>query len=557
MTERPLLRSPSLKRFRLPLAALAVGVLGSVSLWNALRNTQHDRLELVVRSAAYETAAAATARFAAQRSELAGLWQRFDSQPIDAWLADASALFGRWPEFERLLWLEPGDAEVISIAGPPRPATSLTASEAEALAPLLATARAVTSTVVLGPEQGPGGARYHFVAPAPRARDRAGILIATARLDATLEPIVGPIQRSFRTLAIWDGREVLRLGTAAPDTPVKTAFATLPGGRRLEIHTTASPLLVGGAAESPRYALVAGLLASLLLAWLGFLVRTLRDRNAEILRARRRAEAETARALEAERKAIRLAADLENRVAARTRQLAEAVEELEAFNYSVSHDLRSPLGAIANFCAILAADHGPALGPEGTDLIARIGRSTHAAVAMMDGLLELSQLGSRPVSLETVDMEQLARETMEQVRSTFGPRELRFELGSLPPASGDPALLRLVLSNLLRNALKYTQEREKPFIGVSGQRVADECVYAVRDDGIGFEMRYAGRLFRPFQRLHGADAFPGSGIGLAIVARAIRRHGGQVWAEGEPGRGATFSFSLPTQPREGEPGGSA
>jgi light-regulated signal transduction histidine kinase (bacteriophytochrome) len=236
-------------------------------------------------------------------------------------------------------------------------------------------------------------------------------------------------------------------------------------------------------------------------------------------------------------------------VAARTEELEDVVAELEAFNYSVSHDLRSPLGAILNFTAILEEDHGEALGSEGGALLARIRRSAVRATSLLEDLLRLSRAGRDAACFERVDMEALARETFAQVCAARADIDVELVVEPLPEAIGDRSLLGEVFANLFGNALKYSRDVEKRRVAVTGRREADQNVYEVSDNGIGFEMRFAEKLFGLFERLHSVDEIEGTGVGLAIVARIVKRHGGRVWAEGHPGRGARFAFSIPVQER--------
>lgn len=226
--------------------------------------------------------------------------------------------------------------------------------------------------------------------------------------------------------------------------------------------------------------------------------------------------------------------------------LEEANKELEAFSYTVSHDLRAPLRAIDGFAKILAEDYGPALDEKGKQVVETICDSARKMDELINDLLAFSRLGTTDLATATIDMEAIARSVYEELVAREKPdREIQFTLEKLPRIAGDAALLRQVWENLLSNALKFTALRERGEITVE-YRVDDDFVtYLVRDNGAGFDMRYAGKLFGVFQRLHSGKEFEGTGVGLAIVDRIIRRHGGRVWGEGTVGKGATFFFSLP------------
>jgi signal transduction histidine kinase len=211
---------------------------------------------------------------------------------------------------------------------------------------------------------------------------------------------------------------------------------------------------------------------------------------------------------------------------------------------SFSHDLRSPLGAVVNFASVLEQDHGEQLDEEAHRLLARIRRAAHSALALLEGFTRLSRMAREPLRAERVDAETLARDALASLPPALRPAEL--SLGALPAAFADPALLRACFAELLANAAKFSGGREKAQVAVGGRREPDGgVVYWVADEGVGFDPRFAGRLFRAFERLHARDEFPGAGVGLAIVRQAAERHGGRVWAEGEPGGGARFYLALP------------
>lgn len=241
-----------------------------------------------------------------------------------------------------------------------------------------------------------------------------------------------------------------------------------------------------------------------------------------------------------------LNAGLESRVSQRTAQLEEANRELEAFSYSVSHDLRAPLRAIDGFSRMIVEDHAESLGPEGRRLLDVVSANARKMSLLIDDLLRLSRLGRGEIRLATIDMEALARAAFEEIVEEPAARErVDFRVARLPRVEGDPALLRQVWINLLSNAVKFSAARERPVVEVGGALDGGSAVFSVKDDGAGFDMAYAGRLFGVFQRLHGPSEFEGTGVGLALVKRIVLRHGGRVWAEGAPGQGAKFSFSLP------------
>jgi two-component system sensor histidine kinase/response regulator len=226
-------------------------------------------------------------------------------------------------------------------------------------------------------------------------------------------------------------------------------------------------------------------------------------------------------------------------------ELAAANGELEAFNYSVSHDLRVPLRLIKSYSEMLVEEHAAGLDEEAGRLLASIRSHALKMDGLINALITLSQVGRQELHISLLDMEQLARAAFEELAATLQDREVRFTVHPLPQAGGDLPLIRQVLSNLLRNALKFTRNRKIAEIEMGGRAEDFEIVYFVKDNGAGFDTQFSDRLFRAFQRLHSQKEFEGTGIGLSIVQRIIARHGGRVWAEGRPDEEATFYFSLP------------
>jgi light-regulated signal transduction histidine kinase (bacteriophytochrome) len=243
----------------------------------------------------------------------------------------------------------------------------------------------------------------------------------------------------------------------------------------------------------------------------------------------------------------RLNAELEQRVLDRTAQLDAANKELEAFAYSVSHDLRAPLRHISGFSSLLAERAGGSLDEKSRHYVDTISRSVREMGVLIDNLLEFSRTGRTELKIEPVDMNATLAEALEPLRRETDDRDIEWSIGPLPAVVADHALLRQVWANLLGNAVKYTRGRAGAHIEVGARDgdAANEDVFWARDNGVGFDMQYAHKLFGVFQRLHSAAEFEGTGIGLANVQRIINRLGGRVWAEGEVDHGATFYFSLP------------
>ncbi|OJH41274.1 sensor histidine kinase [Cystobacter ferrugineus] len=293
------------------------------------------------------------------------------------------------------------------------------------------------------------------------------------------------------------------------------------------------------AERAGRTVLVAGglwtLAVGLLLAWFSRrqLILLAREYGASL--ARVSAQADALRASEAR---------LESRVAQRTHELTAANKELESFSYSVSHDLRSPLRAIDGFAQALLEDERPRLSPEGLRLLSRLQAAATRMGQLIDDLLQLSRVTRAEVQRETVDLSALATSVLHELRQREPARDVTCTLQPGLLARGDPRLFRVLLENLLGNAWKFTSKRSGAHIEFFSETVEGVPHYVVRDNGVGFDMAYAGKLFSPFQRMHKPSDFPGTGIGLATVQRIVHRHRGEISAQATPGAGATFRFTL-------------
>ncbi|MBI3332817.1 MAG: PAS domain-containing protein [Candidatus Omnitrophica bacterium] len=251
------------------------------------------------------------------------------------------------------------------------------------------------------------------------------------------------------------------------------------------------------------------------------------------------------RALKAEEEVKRLNESLERRVSERTTQLEAVNRELEAFSYSISHDLEAPLRAINGFSNVLLEDHSSWMNEEGQRYLRLIRENSRKMSELINDILLFNQLGSQPMELTQVEMSGLVKEALEEVRPKASNRRIQLNAKDLPPAWGDRGMIRRLLLELISNAVKFTKEKETAVIEVGGRSEAGRCLYYVKDNGVGFDMQYVQKLFKAFQRLHSEEVFEGTGIGLAIVRRIVNRHAGEIRAEGKVGEGATFSFAFP------------
>jgi PAS domain S-box-containing protein len=277
--------------------------------------------------------------------------------------------------------------------------------------------------------------------------------------------------------------------------------------------------------------------------WANVVITAMRDPQGHLIgfskltrdMTERRANEESVRALNA---------DLERRVQDRTALLTAMNEELESFTYSVSHDLRAPLRAIDGFLSIVRSEHADGLDEEGTSLLAEVSDNARRMGRLIDDLLEFSRLQHTELAFNSVRTQLLVERLVARLRSEQPDRELDITIQGLPDVRGDEILLAQVFDNLVRNAVKYSRAGQVPAIVLRGREVVGGWEFEVSDHGVGFDQAYSGKLFGVFQRLHRADEYEGTGVGLAIVKRIVTRHGGRVWATGTVGEGARFGFSL-------------
>jgi light-regulated signal transduction histidine kinase (bacteriophytochrome) len=250
----------------------------------------------------------------------------------------------------------------------------------------------------------------------------------------------------------------------------------------------------------------------------------------------------------AEEEVSKLNADLEHRVAEQTAQLRDANQQLEAFSYSIAHDLKAPLRAISGFSTMLVEDYGPKLDGEALRCVRTIESSVNGMRQLIDDLLEFSRHGFKEMVLSGIDMSELVSSVLEELRRATPERHIEWRLQPLHPVHGDRAMIRQVWVNLLSNAIKFSGRTGNAWVEVgcsdTGER---QNTYYVKDNGAGFDMKHAEKMFGIFQRLHSAKEFEGTGVGLSIVQRVVQRHGGRIWAEGKVNEGATFHFTLPAE----------
>ena len=524
-------------------------VLGSAAALGVSEHFEQERREQIERSAraiAAESRAAIALkvhRHLVAVDDLASAWVRFGRAPEAEWADDAQLLIKNVAGFSYLAWVSFGTAPLRVARAPNAPAAApVNEEEARSHA---------AGAAIVGPERRPdGGVSYRLYHPLPLGAGAPGVLAAGVDADVLLENVLRDSAPGYAISIFWGDQEILTRGRPAgpADLAWWRAEGTVPlafGTVWRVVHEPTDELAASLLTPFPAYLGVGGILLSFALGVIVYQLEQARQHGRFLLAANRALDLRMQQAREGEASLRRLSEELEQRVRSRTRRLEDTMTDLEAFNFSVSHDLRAPIGAVLNFVAILEEEHAPILSPAGRELVSRIRGSAERSIGLLEGLLKLSRAGRAELEIEPLDMAALAREAFAQACGGAGDDEgLEFVVGSLPPAQGDRALIGSVFVNLLANAVKYTRGRGKRRIVVSGDSTETASVYSISDNGVGFDDRHASKLFGAFERLHPSDRFEGAGIGLAIVARIVQRHGGRVWAEGRPEQGATFFFSL-------------
>jgi signal transduction histidine kinase len=537
VNDRIYLRS---RDFWLPSLIIMLGWSLSFYGWRALVEERNDHLVEAMNDVSVATEKALVERLASQMeaiSALSQMWTKFGLRPLPEWEADANLLLQARTGLKAIAWVDLDDG-LHRIAVEDGIDTEIDEDDARNYYP---------ESVFVGPERDPNGAAvYRIILPVRTGLNRDGVLVARVQFEDFLAPLFDANVSGYAIRFYWNDQVVFARDDGAADPGLdwwrtERRVALPMGGEWRIVYRPTESLVRKRLSSVPSYLLAAALLVSVLLAAVVHQWRVV-SRQARFLSAANRALEERSQGLEG------LNQELERRVTDRTELLREAVAELEAFNYSVSHDLRSPLGAVINFAAILEEDYrDQPLGTEGIEMLRRIAGAAMRATNLLEGMLELSHVRRTPLEFGSVDMHKLASEIFAQSIAAEGTSDVDFDLDSLPPVDGDRTLLGALWMNLFTNALKYSRSCTDRRIRVTGSVQGGECVYTVEDNGQGFDMQFESKLFVLFERLHVDEEVEGTGLGLALLARIVERHGGRVWADGELGKGARFSFALPSQ----------
>lgn len=558
------------------------GILLSAAAWNALRTTERAQIEAGLDTTAAELSRAFESGFGLQLEhlrDLASTWNRTISEDGTRWQAEAKLFRNLHEECLALEWDPRALPAAILASETPESRNLLALRPTDPVTEGIRQAAVKTVTEVrLGPWSGPDGRRVvEILIPVAVEPGKVSILTALTEPGLALERMAGPPNEDF-ALEVFDGRiSLFRRGEPAGGelAGLMESRHFRVGGQGIEWTVAVQPgrKMLGSPQRLLQWmVLIGGIVLSMLFAttfWVGqvAMLRTrdffgatvkLEERQRELLQAgaQARKQEERITAIREERQTLMksLQAEMDSRA---SRDPDPDVSELETFTYSVSHDLRSPMGAILNYAAVLNEDYGDQLGTEGREYLQRISASAQKAIGMMDGLLSFSRVGSQELKIEEVDVARMVREIHAELCVSRPGKRPTLSMGTLPTIHGDPTLLWTLFNNLLSNAFKFTQGVESPRVEVGGYTQGAEMVYYVADNGIGFDMRHASKLFGVFERLPSGQQQEGHGVGLAVVERIARRHGGSVRAEGVPGKGATFFVTLPIQPGHTDPGAAA
>ena len=532
-------------RILVPLFIGALGAVGTLLMW--ARAQEEHRAQLT----ASLTAVADANRGAMQRQleqhmnalhNLATYWQLYGLNDPDAWRFDTQMVLAHFPGVAWVGWVD-RDSEDVRFASrsPGRAMPDQYVSEARA--------RLVVPGTDSGFSDVGDGVQVYRAVRTPAGR--VGMLVAELSPNSIVADVGFEVTRVLAfVVRRADGQAILSSGRPAPDAPawlqIRRILFLLPGKEWTVEYAPTHDYLASTGSRWADYFLFTGILLSLALGAIVYQILRLREYSGVLAEANRALDAQVRQLSERDRELSRMNQELESRVVSRTAELHEALRELETFSHSLSHDLRSPVGAVINFTAILEEDYGGQLGEEGLRLLSRIRSSADSAVRLLNELVQLTWVGQGELERSELDMTELARSAFaEALTGDRAASGAELELEPLPRAYADPTLVPRVFANLFSNALKYSRGQDVRRVRVTGSASGAESVYCVADNGIGFDPALAHTLFEPFKRLHPAAEFEGAGLGLAIAAKIVRRQGGRMWAESDGQSGASVFFSLP------------
>ncbi len=527
---------------RLVIAAsvsLALG-LGTILLWGSLKENNEEKVARIAEAESYAARSQlvrSVDTFLAAMQNVRAFWSTYGRLPQEQWASDAGIELEHFGGVTMLLWEDPSNG-VRYARTPENPTLNYRPTDEEwaMYEWLLAKARTATQNAISGPFLREDGSAFFEVYFVNAANSESGVLAAVIDAPKTLARMLQDESPGY-AIRVYAGEiELFARGEPAANAPDNWTRAGLIqsslGTVWRVVHMPTTDLV--GSFEEPSVGLVLllGLVTAVLMGTLTF----------ENGRARSRADA----AEKAETKLAALNRSLEQQVADRTRQLAVRSMDLQTLTESVAHDLRNPLNTVSVNVQLLEEHSGARLGEAGLKILHRLMPSVKQMAHILDRLLGLSAVSHSTFQRESVDMQELVREILEDLIVAEPPPPVRIEIGELPTAFADRKLVHMLVMNLLSNGVKYTRQSEDRFIRVSFEETDTGPAYCVSDNGIGFDPEDAVRLFAAFTRLDGAGQSDGVGLGLTIATRAVERHEGRIWAVSEKGQGAKFYFTLGT-----------
>ncbi len=525
---------------------LVLGIAAiTVVAWKVLRDNNNAQIARIAESESYATRSQLVRSVDIMLNALRNVqryWSTYGHLPRDQWSADAGIELAHFDGVVTILWNDParGIRYARTVDNPVldyRP----TEEEWGTIQGLLARAGNVTDEAVLGPYADANGKFSYIVAIGPTgSHDVSGTLIAVIDAQKSFAHLLLDESPGYSISVFWDDLRMFQRGVPATDIPENWTregiIRSSMGSLWKVVHTPTDSFAESFATPALTAILFSGLAIAVLVGLLLF----------ENGRAQSRALA----AEVAERKLADLNRNLEQQIADRTKELADRSTDLETITDSVAHDLRNPLNTISVNTQLLGQQYRGALGDDGLRALHRTSSGIKRMTEILDRLLGLSVVSHATFRREPLNLREVVQDILDELCASEPAPPVEFVVADLPDVNADPTLVRTLMLNLLSNALKYTRDKASRRIAVSFESRDHSVVYCVRDNGIGFNAESAERMFNAFERLEGNSELEGVGLGLDIAARVVGRHGGRIWAEGEPGRGAAFFFTL--EPLDGD-----
>ena len=523
------------------LLSVLVGVvvaIGTVRVWNSLADYNREQIARIAESESYAARSQLVRnleRVIAALESAQVFWNTYGQLPRRQWTSDADIEMAKIAGVSTILWDDPGN-KVRFARTADNPVFDFRPDDLEWLdyKPLLERARQTSENTMSGPYLDESGRPYFEIYLVENESQGGGRLIALVDAEICLANLLMDESPGYAVDVIWKDVPLYSRGEAAKDIPLSWTregmIESSLGAFWRVVHAPTQELADTLEPPSIDFILLLGLIIAVLMATL----------TAESWRAYSRAHA----AEVAEKSLAELNRDLEHEIELRTRELAHRNEDLQTIADSVAHDMRNPLNGIAMNLQLLEEKNADLLDKSSLDILQRISPAVDQMAAILDRMLGMSRAAHSTFSRESLDMNALVKETFDELTANEPPPRVSLELADLPAVDADEMLVKMLLTNLLSNALKYTREKEKRRIQVNYEAQDGVTVYRITDNGIGFDQQSTERMFEAFKRLDSSKATAGIGLGLAIVARVVGRHGGRIWAKGIPGEQASFYFSL-------------